>query len=82
MNEQEAGVEFRCQFPCRLQTEGQFRCRPARPNCTQAPDIVQVFDVERRFLAAGRRFSPCPQGDGDEPSARLKVTAAPDLGYP
>src|SRR6266446_2987211 len=49
------GVEFRCQFPAE---RIEFRCRGARPNCTQAADFLGVFDAERVFFGGGEGFSP------------------------
>jgi hypothetical protein len=41
----------------------KFRCRPARPNRTQALDIKHVFGDERGLFGGSETFSPCRQGD-------------------
>jgi hypothetical protein len=49
-------------------TRQEFRCRPARPNGTQALDHKQVFGVERVPFGGSETFSPCWQGHATGPA--------------
>jgi hypothetical protein len=41
----------------------KFRCRPARPDRTQAIDLKQIFGVERVPFGGWETFSPCRHGE-------------------